>query len=186
MATLTPRVRAAVCASLLACVLGFGNACFAAEPEIVGTARFTQQIKQALALLKTRDKAAYAIVEANVGRIQQGERSGMWAYKTPPTYEVSDKTAFASLTWCAATIAHDSYHSKLYHDYLKAHKKQGATVPNAVWTGTGAEKKCMAHQIAVMKAIGAPQSEISYAQTQAGGQYVKDGANWADYKKRSW
>lgn len=57
----------------------------AADPEIVGSLRFTNQVHQALALLRAHDTNAYVIVTNYVGRIQQGQRSGMWAYKTPPT-----------------------------------------------------------------------------------------------------
>jgi len=154
-----------------------------AEPEIVGSPRFSHQVHQALLLLRERDANAYAIAKNYVGRIQQGERSGMWAYRTPPTYEMSDRTAFYSLTWCAATIAHDSFHSKLYHDHLKAH---GGPVPDEVWIGTAAEKQCMQHQLRVMEHIGASQREIDYAKTQQDGHYTKDNETWQDYKKRKW
>ena len=99
---------------------------------------------------------------------------------------MNDATAFYSLTWCAATIAHDSFHSKLYHDYQKTHKGKANTVPDSVWTGTAAEKLCMSHQISVMQRLGAPQREIDYAKTQSDGHYVKDHETWDDYKKRKW
>jgi hypothetical protein len=107
----------------------------------------------------------------------------MWAYRTPPTFEMSDRTAFYSVTWAAATIAHDSFHSKLYHDYRKAH---GGSVPDAVWTGTAAEQQCMQHQLEVMARIGATQWEIGHAKRQAGGHYVKDGETWNEYQQRKW
>jgi len=144
------------------------------ETEIVGSARFSDQVHQAMILLKTQDPDAYAIVTNYVGRIEEGKISGMWAYKNPPTYEMSDLTAFSSVTWCAATIAHDSFHSKLYHDYLKAHGQ----VPNDVWTGIAAEQQCMKHQIAVMEHIGAVKSEIDYAKTQADGHYANENRTW--------
>ncbi len=163
--------------------LAFCGCARAAEPEIVGSERFSKQVRQALLLLKARDAGAYAIVTSYIGRIQQGERSGMWAYRTPPTYEMSDATSSYSLTWAAATIAHDSFHSKLYHDHRKAH---GGPVPDAVWTGTAAEQQCMQHQLAVMRRIGATQREIDHAMKQAGGQYTKDRETWDEYKKRNW
>jgi hypothetical protein len=173
---------------LLPCLLAlaFSQACNRArdsEPEIMGSVRFSEQVHQAMLLLKTRDVDAYAIVTNSIGRIQEGEHSGMWAYKTPPTYEMSDSTAFYSLTWCAATIAHDSFHSKLYHDYQKVH---GWQVPDAIWTGIAAEQQCMKHQLEVMKHIGATQWEINYAKTQADGHYVKDNETWQDYEKGKW
>jgi hypothetical protein len=107
----------------------------------------------------------------------------MWAYKKPPTYEMSDTNAFYSLTWCAATIAHDSLHSKLYHDYRRTHSDH---VPDSIWTGRASEQLCMKHQLAVMEHIGASKWEMEYARKQAEGQYVKDGETWSDYRKRGW
>ena len=107
----------------------------------------------------------------------------MWAYRKPPTFEMSDATAFYSVTWAAATIAHDSFHSKLYHDYLKAH---GGRVPPGVWTGIAAEQECTKHQLAVMKRIGASKHEIDHALTRMDGHYTKDGETWDEYRKRTW
>ena len=167
----------------LAWLLAFCHCAEAAEPEIVGSLRFSNQVHQALLLLESRDTDAYAIVTNYVGRIQQGKHSGMWAYMTPPTYEISDGTAFYSVTWCAATIAHDSFHSKLYHDYRNAH---GVPVPDAVWTGKAAEQQCMERQLFVMERIGASKWEIDYAKKQADGHYAKNNETWQDYKKRKW
>jgi hypothetical protein len=155
----------------------------AAEPEIAGSLKFSNQVYQAVALLKSRDTNAYAILTNYVGRIQEGQRSGMWAYKVPPIYEMSDRTALYSVTWCAATIAHDSFHSRLYHEYVKAHDGQ---VPDAVWIGRAAEEQCMKHQLAVMEHIGASKWEIDYAKGQKDGHYVKDGDTWQDYQNRKW
>ena len=67
------------------------------EVEIVGSARFHSQVHEALLLLKSRDADAYTIVTTYVKRIEEGKHSGMWAYKVPPTYEMSDVTAYYSL-----------------------------------------------------------------------------------------
>lgn len=155
----------------------------AAEPEILGSVQFSNQVHQALLLLAARDSDAYTIVTNCVGRIQEGKQSGMWAYQTPPTYEMSDATAFYSLTWCAATIAHDSFHAKLYHDYQKTH---AGKVPDDVWTGATAEQQCMKHQLAVMNHVGAAKSEIDHAKKMADGHYVKDHETWGDYHDRKW
>lgn len=154
-----------------------------AEVEVVGSRDFVGQVEKALALLESRSPDAYLIVTNNVKRIQQGDRSGMWAYQTPPTYEMSDRTALVSVTWCAATIAHDSFHSKLYHD---CRRDAPGPVPDVVWTGTVAERLCMKHQLAVMKLIGAPQSEIDHATRLADGSYVKDHETWRDYQDRKY
>jgi hypothetical protein len=168
---------------LIACLVGCATITSGLDVEVVGSANFVCRVEEALSLLKSKAPDAYVIVTTNVRRIKQGEHSGMWAYETPPTYEMSDKTAFASLTWCAATIAHDSFHSKLYHDYQKGHP---GAVPDSVWTGIEAERRCMKHQIAVMRLIGATKSEIDYAISQADGHYVKDHETWDDYQGRNY
>jgi hypothetical protein len=153
------------------------------EPEIIGSERFSNQVQQAIALLKSQDGEAYQILTNYVGRIQEAERSGMWAYRKPPTYEMSDSTAYYSLTWCAATIAHDSFHSKLYHDYQSSHTNP---VPDRVWTGTNAEQRCMKYQLQVMERIGSSKAEMDYAREKADGNYVKDQETWEDYKRHKW
>lgn len=171
----------------LVCVLGMTlGGCHRESisvPEVVGSERFKEEVHRAIVLLQERDLAAYAILTNNVGRIKESQRSGMWAYATPPVYEMSDATAFHSVTWCAATIAHDSYHSKLYHGYRSAHS---GPVPDAAWTGAAAEQECMKHQLEVMHRIGASDWEIHYARTLADGHYVTNAASWQEYENRKW
>ncbi len=151
--------------------------------QIAGSARYCDQVREALQLLKNRDASDYAIVTTYVKRIEEGPHSGMWAYRDPPTFEMSDVSAFSSVTWCAADIAHDSYHSKLYHDYRNAH---GGYVPDDVWKGREAEQKCMKHQLAAMERIKAPQPEMDWARQNADGHYVKDNEDWQDFEKNDW
>jgi len=154
--------------------------------EIVGSGKFKGQAAKALELLRDKAPGAYRITTEYVKRIEQAERSGMAARETPPTYRMADKTAFYSVTWCASTIAHDALHSKLYHDYKREH---GGSVPARVWTGVEAEKKCIAHQLAVLQKIGAPFHEVSHCRKQKGTHHDvnKDGKyDSKDYKKRDW
>jgi|WetSurSiteA1Bulk_404760.scaffolds.fasta_scaffold59875_1 hypothetical protein len=146
----------------------------ATAPEIQGSDQFIDQVQKALLLLKERDVEAYAIVTTYIGRIQQNKLSGMDAAATPPTYYISDITAFASVTWCAATIAHDSFHSKLYHDYLKAHD---GPVPSTIYKGREVERQCVKHQLAVMERIGAPAEEIFNAMQSEDGNFVDENGN---------
>ena len=143
----------------------------ASEPEIKGTEQFIDQVQKALRLLKERDADAYAIVTEYVGRIQENELSGMDPLATPPTYYMSDITAFSSVTWCAATIAHDSFHSKLYHEYRRTHN---GPVPSAIWKGRVAEQQCCNHQLVVMDHIGASSEEIDHARQLADGHFVNE------------
>ena len=136
-----------------------------------------------MALLQERDPAAYEVVTNNVGRIEEGQPSGMWAEAKPPVYVMSDLTASYSVTWCAATIAHDSFHSKLFHDYQKTHR---GLVPDSVWKGTAAEQQCMKHQIDVMRKLGASEHELSHAIAESDGHYVTNAGSWQEYKNRNW
>src|SRR5262249_52263379 len=81
--------------------------------EIQGTATFEQQVVTALTLLKTKSPGAYHLVTTHIGLIKQAPHTGMAAYATPPTLELNGRTAFYSVTWCAASIAHDACHAKL-------------------------------------------------------------------------
>jgi hypothetical protein len=134
-------------------------------PEVLGDEKFSAMVNDALDLLREKAPEAYIIVAENVGRIKQSPQSGMAAEEDPPTFELADTSAYYSLTWCAAVIAHDSYHSKLYHDYKNQH---GLPVPHEHWAGVATESICNAHQIKVMEAIEAPQHELDYMATQDG------------------
>lgn len=137
--------------------------------EIVGDGRFQDRVRAALSLLKARDSQAYSVVSGYVGRIQQSDHSGMRAYAEPPTFFMSDASAMYSVTWAAASIAHDAYHSKLYFDYRGAHP--GSAVPDSAWKGLSMETKCMKFQLAAMRNIGATQREIDHAISDLDGRY---------------
>lgn len=138
--------------------------------QVIGDKEFVARTNEALALLKTKAPADYALVSASIGKIQQHTFSGMAAFETPPTYKVGAATSSASLTWYASTIVHDACHAKLYHDYITTYKK---AVPDDAWTGMAAEMTCLERQIKTLKQIGAPDSEITYAQSLRG-------TNWWD------
>ena len=148
-------------------------------PEVVGDPKFQDRIREALSLLKSRDRHSYDIVSGYVGRIEQAAHSGMRATANPPTFFMSDSSALHSVTWAAASIAHDAYHSKLYFDFRGAHP--GSPVPRAIWTGTAAEVKCNKFQLASMRRIGAPQSQIDHALINSDGHYIGQ-----ERSKRTW
>jgi hypothetical protein len=146
---------------------------------IHGTPEFRLQVENALALLKTNSPSGYATATNYIGIIEQGKPSGMWAWLKVPKFQLNDRTAFYSLTWCAGAIAHDSYHSKLYADYRAAHPKT-RRVPDAIWIGEKAEKQCLEHQLGVLKDIGAPAREIEWT-AEPNNRY------WdVKYKNRTW
>lgn len=138
---------------------------------IRGEAKFKKHVVAALGLLKTRSPFAYAIVTNNIGIFAQSKHSGMEAECEPPTSYLHDKRDWESTEAYAATIAHESFHSKLYHDYLKKVGARDASswlpavrdrriVPDAVYSGEAAEKACWEHQARVLKEVGGSPSEI--------------------------
>ena len=145
--------------------------------SIRGTPQFVRQVDGALVLLRARAPSAYAIVTNQVGIIRQAEHSGMRADEQPPVFDLNNRSAFQSVTWCAGVIAHDSLHSQLYHDYRKAHP---TPVPPGAWTGHDAETRCLAHQVLVLGQIGAPASEVSYCKA------IKPDYADVPYEKRNW
>lgn len=113
----------------------------------------------------------------------------MAAYLNPPRYDVSDITAFYSVTWYASTIVHDATHSQLYNEYAS---ENGTPVPDDVWTGRKAEVTCCNRQYEAMKAIGSPSYELdylwslitsntAYEDVDGDGDY-----DWDDYFLRTW
>ncbi len=167
-------------------IMTFFKPLFASAIEIRGNQKYKRQVQACLNLLATKAPQDYALVKRYVGVISQGDRSGMWAWETPPRYEMSDTTAYHSLTWCAGTIAHDAYHSFLY----QRHKGVSSKQPDYdKWAGPGAERKAIEFQVKVMKKIGASDHQINYLKSLDGhhGDVNKDGKlDKQDYKLRNW
>jgi hypothetical protein len=155
--------------------------------KIIGTEEFVAQTHAALDLLEEKDASAFKKIQTYIGIIEQGGHSGMWAWETPPRYEVGDSTAFYSVTWYASTIAHDATHSELYHEYEAAHP--GEPVPQGAFAGIEIERFCNGYQLEVLKRIGAPQSEVDYMSTLDGTHCDIDhdgDCDWDDYQNRNW
>lgn len=155
--------------------------------RVTGSTSFRTQVVSALVLLRDKSPAAYGIVTNHLGVIKQARRSGMRSDLSPPTFELANPTAFYSLTWCAGSIAHDSMHSKIFQDFRKAH--DGAQPPHAWSSQVEEEKKCIAHQLQVLREIGAPTLEIDHCAEQDGTHpdVNKDGKyDWDDYEKGNW
>jgi hypothetical protein len=155
------------CQLLVLAIAGFAGGCCSPRHTwidtvaVKGNLDFQRQITNALALLKAKVPAAYITVTNQIGIIQHAKHSGMKASTRPPTFDLADRTAFYSLTWCAASIAHDSVHSLLYHDYLRNYPK-ARRVPDEVWKGEAAEIRCSEHQMRVLTEINAPIHEVNW------------------------
>ena len=162
------------------------DAALIAGVRVNGSPEFVQQIDAALTLLRERSPDDFDMVVRYIGRIAQARRSGMNADANPPQLDLNDRTTNYSVTWCAGSIVHDAYHSKLYHEYRD---KFGEPVPDSAWRGKDRELECNQLQLNVLANIGAPEFEIEHLRRQDGSHYDLDGdgeETWRDYWKRDW
>ena len=152
--------------------------------EIRGRSEFVRRTEEALELL--RNLPHFPEIQRHIAIIKQGRRSGMWAQAKRPTFAVGRRTWSHSALWYAGAIAHDAYHSKLYHDA----KRETANPPPDCWTGPEAERKCLAFQIEALKALGADDATVAYLEklrknpTYQG--HHKGWRSWRDYLGRRW
>jgi hypothetical protein len=154
---------------------------------IVGSEAFIIQVRQALSLLQSKSSAGYHVVKKYIGRIKEGPTSGMYAYYSPPTFQLSAKEALLNesnkdyaLQWCASVIVHDAYHSKKYHDYQAIHGHSPGShpyPPRYVWTGEAVERECLAFQKKVCREIGAYRTICEYLK-QCDGSYCEIPRTW--------
>src|SRR5207245_4089030 len=132
--------------------------------------------------------ARTGFIQAQLGVIRKRRRCDIRAGAKKPTFVVGNRNWQHSVLWYASAIAHDAYHSKLYHE---TQNSLGGKEPDAnAWTGTDAERKCLAFQRKVMVELNADPKTIAYLEDCA-----KDPAyqgrnqgwrSWLDYLKRRW
>jgi hypothetical protein len=153
--------------------------------KVHGGPEFIRCTQEALALLQ--NSAHFLEIQHYIAMIEQGRRSGMHASATKPTFVVGKLTWSHSPLWYAGAIAHDAYHSKLYHDAKSA---TGGIPPADCWTGKAAEQKCLTFQIEVLEALGADANTVAYLDelrknpTYQG--HNKGLRGWWDYLIRRW
>src|SRR5688572_20960914 len=139
----SPRLILLLCAAISGCVSLSG--CHHSESDhgvaIVGSDKFVNHISEALALIHSKAPDDLKLIATYVKRIEEHDRSGMNTSRDVPTCQLAPATAYASLTWCAGCIAHESYHSKLYHS------------PPYVYGGAKEEHACNEYQLTVMRRI---------------------------------
>jgi hypothetical protein len=152
--------------------------------QLVGNAAFRARSLEALQLLSSR--SYFEVVQQHIAFIKQGARTGMRAWAKPPAFVVGKATWQHSVLWYASAIAHDAYHSKLYHEA----KTGGSEPPPGTWTGAAAEKQCLLFQRQVLIALDADPMMIAYIEELLEkptfqGRNTGLGA-WLDYVKRWW
>lgn len=120
-----------------------------------GSPEFIEATKVALEALRG---SSFEEIKQHLGKIKQSSRSGMNAEAEIPTFGVGERTWNASPTWYASCIAHDTFHSFLYHDYDQQHP--GNYVNPGAWTGKEAEQKCLKFQLQILKEINGDEKDI--------------------------
>jgi hypothetical protein len=154
--------------------------------DLFGNNAFRARTVEALKLLSSC--SCFPEVQRYVGLIKQGRRSGMRAWAKPPALTVGSATWQHSIVWYAGIVAHDAYHSKLYHDAKAATAK--SEPPADTWTGAGAEKRCLLFQREVLIDLHADPLLIAYLDKQLRNPtYQGRNAGWAawlDYLRRWW
>lgn len=154
--------------------------------DIRGDDEYRNRVSSCLDILASKASEEYEFIEKNIDVISQGEKSGMFAWETPTRYQMSDRTAFYSVTWCASTIAHDAYHSFLYKMYIL---EDGTQPSYQEWAGFSAEKEAIKFQLKTMEKIGSATNEVEYLKGLNGthGDVNRDGEiSNEDYEKRTW
>ena len=144
--------------------------------QVVGSYEFKFQVRMALQLIEDELPHTFSAVAAVVGRIEQWDRSGMWAHSEPPTLRLGDRTAFYSVTWCAGFIVHDTCHAWLY--------REGEST-----SGVEAEKTCNALQYEFLRRVRAPYWETQHVRNLSGSEHDSNGNgsyDWEDYWMHDW
>ena len=161
---------------------------------IRGTRDFTVNVAAALKVLKARSPEGYSTVTNYIGRFVQSSHTGMDVWENPPTSYLHDRFPWQSVEAYAAGIAHESFHSKLLHDFLNRTNMM-ALVPEygnrmnklmklspiEVWTGETAEKLCCEYQNKVLKEIGGTPEEVAWCTWNPSNRYWE-----IPYEKRNW
>ena len=131
------------------------------KPIIEGDDDFKIKTLEALIVITYKAEEKFNNVLKYIGRIKQGEQSGVHESANPPTFIVGKSTYFSQKEWYASEIVHSSYHSKLYHDYIETSKTE-----SEYYSGEKAEYACLNYQISFLEEIGAEQYLIDTAKSK--------------------
>ena len=154
--------------------------------EVRGSAAFRVRTREAMELLRL--STFFETAQDHLRVIRQGRRSGMKAWAEKPTFTVGAATWRHSAVWYAGAITHDAYHAKLYCDAKDGHRSREPD--SNVWTGTEAEKKCLAFQRQVLLELNADEKIIAYIDHCAINPTYQGHPTgwraWLDYLRRWW
>lgn len=155
-------------------------ASFQTPIQIKGDAVCKSSTLDALKLLNESAPTHYATAIKYIGIIECATQgSGMFAAENPPRQLAGDNERSAGAVWYASGIAHESCHSKLYHDYKDVHP--GQIVPPDAWSGESAEKTCLDAQYDALTKIGGTQDQLNYVKNVINTKYYE-----VPYTQRWW
>jgi hypothetical protein len=130
--------------------------------EIRGTLEFVMLMVACLDLLKPLSE--YEEARPYIFRIYQGFEHSMRVDCNPPTMHIGKDGGCAK--WYASVIAHEAYHSLLYHQELERNGGWKELASNA-HSGTEAEKRCFQFQASVLRKLGATKKQIDHIEKNA-------------------
>jgi hypothetical protein len=156
--------------------------------QIIGSNDFPVQVARSLLLLKLVDPETFARVTNAIGIVRQDFRTAVWHTNKPPPVIMSTKSAFVSLTWCAAALAHEARHVELARQR-----------PPEVTIAYGGHKpkirgykdfqrdelECIALELRVLKRLGATHTEVAIVKSQDGTHFdVNRDGKWDSEDER--
>lgn len=140
----------------------------------IAACEFRPKIQRCLNLLHDRAGAYSTWFNAYAIGIRASQRSGANFHDN--VIDIARQTFDASDTWLASVIIHETIH---FWQYRSGHYQ----------AGTPAELEANRYQLGVLQLLGAPQSEITYMQSQDGGHADLNGDgvyDWRDYQLRNY
>lgn len=140
----------------------------------VPSEEFRSKCSECLDMLMKGAGQYYSWMEKYDLKIRPAARSG--ANFADAAIDIASSTFNASKTWLASVFIHETVH---FWQYRAGHYK----------AGTVAEKEANIYQLAVLRLLKAPQSEITHMLSQTGGHADINGDgvyDWKDYEKRNY
>lgn len=161
------------------------------NPKFISEPTFTNKIKTAILLLKTKSPDEFKTMQSVIGKIRAAQVSGANFNEEIMTIDIAKRTFEASLEWLTSVLSHETTHIKKYKDsgkkfgnaHLMTNKKAALQVM------INEELECNRVQLGVLTRVGGKKFEIDYLKAQKGDHFDidKDGDYDADdYKNRNW
>lgn len=150
---------------------------------IHGCKDFVHCSKEALSLLLSKSESFHT-VKSYLGRIEQGKTSTIHVNTDVPTFEVNERTWRHSVIWYAGAIAHDTYHSYLYH--IHKIKNIGNEPHPDSWRGSNAESICLDFQLKVLIELEAPESILEYIKRIKKDPNYRGSPYWSSAQDQDW